>query len=70
MTMDETPTARERIASAQAVPTRHPYRDRIRQVAIDAIAPPKTPVRSTIDPTAVRDLRVSLGQVGLIQLPP
>ena len=69
MTMDETPTARERIASAQAVPTRRPYRDRIRHVAIDAIARPTTPVRSTIDPTAVRDLRVSLGQVGLIQLP-
>lgn len=69
MTRDETPTARERIESAQAVPMRRPYRDRIRHVAIDAIAPPKTPVRSTIDPTAVRDLRVSLGQVGLIQLP-
>ncbi len=69
MTMDATPTGRERSASAQAVPTRRPYRDRIRHVAIDAIAPPTTPVRSTIDPTAVRELRVSLGQVGLIQLP-
>ncbi len=69
MTMDETPTAREHIESAQAVPTRRPYRDQIRHVAIDAIAPPTTPVRSTIDPTAVRELRVSLGQVGLLQLP-
>ncbi len=69
MTMEATPTARERSALAQAVPTRRPYRDRIRHVALDAIAPPAIPVRSTIDPTAVRELRDSLGQVGLIQLP-
>lgn len=69
MTRDTTPTTREHRESARVVPPRRPYRDRIRQVAIEAIAPPKTPVRSTIDPTAVRDLRGSLGQVGLIQLP-
>lgn len=69
MTTDATPTARERSALAQAVPTRRPYRDRIRHVALDAIAPPAIPVRSTIDPTAVRELRDSLGQVGFIQLP-